>query len=312
MTACDDIDWVALGKALSEARDLCHHSKESAANQLCLSAKQIGALECGSGVPFPGNTARSWCARRYATLLGLDWECLAQPVRRDELEAPVELSIAPQRAAAESAPGTGKQFRLRLLLGASAMLVVIVIAAYLRTTNSAPLVSPPVAAVLFMAASSASAAVRAADSSAAEPTAPLDDGQVDAKDETLLAATGGLAAIAPNAVTPQAAREPASVLAEDVVEVLGIDSRKSPEYFFINSKDASVLVKKKRQDPSAGVRMDFAQGSAKRVPIGADELLRVEEGKDVEIFYQGRMLPQQVIARGNWAHFVQKFAQEDD
>ena len=310
MTGCDDIDWVGLGKALREARDLCHRSQESAAVKLCLSGKQIRALESGSGVPFPGDTVRSWCARRYATQLGLDWESFAQPPRSDAIEAPALLSIAPETAPAVPAPGAGKQLRLRLLLGATAMLVVIVIAAYPRTRNSAPLVSPPVADVGFKAAPPAPAAVRAGDSSAAVETAPVDNGQVDAKDETILAAAVESAAIAPIAVTPQTGREPASRLAGNVVEVLGIDSSKSPEYFFINSKDASVLVKRKRQDPSGGVRMDFAQGSAKRVPIAADELVRVEEGKDVEIFYQGRMLPPQVIASGNWARFVQKSAED--
>ena len=310
MTVCDDIDWVGLGKALREARDLCHRSQESAADKLCLSRKQIRALECGSGIPFPGDTVRSWCARRYATQLGLDWERIAQPLRSNALEGTVELGIAPETATAAPAPGAGRQFRLRLLLGASAMLLVIVIAAYPRTRNSAPLVSPPVSDVLLKAAAPAPAAVRVEESSAAAGAALVDDGRVGAKDETILAAAGESPAIAPNAVTPQAAREPARLLAGNVVEVLGIDSRKSPEYFFINSKDASVLVKKKRQDPSGGVRMDFAQGSAKRVPIAADELVRVEEGKDVEIFYQGRMLPPQVIASGNWARFVQKVAQE--
>ena len=310
MTGCDDIDWVGLGRELREARDLCHLSQDSAAEKLCLSGKQIRALECGSGVPFPSDTVRSWCVRRYARQLGLDWERFAQPLRSDKLEAPVELSIAPQTDRAEPAPSAGKQFRVRLLLGATAMLVIVAIAAYPRTRNSAPILSPPVADALLKASPPAPAAVRAVDLSPAAVTAPMDDSRADAKDETILAAAGGLAAIAPNAVTPQAARQPASLLAGNVVEVLGIDSHKSPEYFFINSRDASVLVKKKRHDPSGGVRMDFAQGAAMRVPIGADELVRVEEGKNVEIFYQGRMLPLQVIASGNWARFVQKSAEE--
>ena len=113
MTVCDDIDWVGLGKALREARDLCHRSQESAADKLCLSRKQIRALESGSGIPFPGDTVRSWCARRYATQLGLDWERIAQPLRSDALEDTVESGITPETATTEPAPGAGKQFRLR-------------------------------------------------------------------------------------------------------------------------------------------------------------------------------------------------------
>src|SRR5450759_4795388 len=76
---CDEINWIGVGVAVRDQRSASGLSPEDAAQKLCLSKKQILALESGSSAPFPGVSVRSWCGRRYAVLLGLDWERLVQP-----------------------------------------------------------------------------------------------------------------------------------------------------------------------------------------------------------------------------------------
>ena len=311
MTAVvDDTDWVGLGRVLCEARDKGGLSHDSAARALCLSSHQIRALECGSGAPFPGKTVRSWCARRYATLLGLDWDRLAQALRRerpkadeankakktDEADrAKVAKTNPPGSVLAKPAPGSvGRRFRIGLPQGVTLLMLVFASAISFGTKTAAPPVPPPIADAFLKAAPPAP--VTSAGAAAVEQIAPRDDREVDAKDENVPAA--GTASVTDR---PKAA-------AGNVIEVQGSDSRKSPDYIFVSSKRPSVLVKTKRRDRSGGVRMDFAQGAARRVPIAADEIIRVEEGRDLEIFYQGRMLPPQIIASGDWARFVPKSA----
>ena len=297
-SAADNIDWVGLGQMLREQRDAGELSRDSAANALCLSGHQIRALECGSALSFPGYAARSWCARRYATLLGLDWDRLVQSQRSEELETAIETGSPPETGMAKPVPGSaGRQFGIGLAQGAAVLLLVIAVAIGFGTKSAAPPDPAPIADGSLKSAPPAPAA-SAGVALAVVQTAGQDERRVDAKIEAALAAS------------TTALADKAQTAAGKVIGVQGIDPRKSPDYFFINSKQPSVLVKKKWRNPSAEIRLEFAQGAARRVPIGADEVIRVEEGKDIEIFYQGRMLPLQIIASGDWARFIPKSAGE--
>ncbi len=128
-TGVDDIDWVGLGQVLGEAREAGRLSLESMSKELCLSKTQIRALECGSAVPFPGNTVRSWCARRYATLLGLDWDHLAQSQRSEELHAAMGMTNFTEASPAKPiSAGASAKLRIGLLLGAVVLTLITVIA----------------------------------------------------------------------------------------------------------------------------------------------------------------------------------------
>ena len=65
-----------LGEAYRDRRAHLQWSQEACATRLCLSKKQVIALELGSSAVFLSYTVRYWCMHRYATLLELDWECL--------------------------------------------------------------------------------------------------------------------------------------------------------------------------------------------------------------------------------------------
>ena len=70
------LDLTTLGEAYRDRRAHLQWSQEACATRLCLSKKQVIALELGSSAVFLSYTVRYWCMHRYATLLELDWECL--------------------------------------------------------------------------------------------------------------------------------------------------------------------------------------------------------------------------------------------
>jgi hypothetical protein len=92
--------------------------------------------------------------------------------------------------------------------------------------------------------------------------------------------------------------------AEQVTKVRGDNPAKSGDVLFVISKEPSVLFKKKRQDPAEGTRIDIAQGASKRIAIANNEILRVAEGSDIEVFYQGRKVASKTIESGAWMRFV--------
>ena len=300
-TGIDNIDWVELGQVLREARAGVDLSYGGAANELCLSNIQIRALESGLGTPFHGVTVRSWCARRYATLLGLDWDQIVQPLRDEKtFEAATETSNLPEASPVELVfQGTGGQNRTRLWLGTVVLLMFVAIVINLGTRAAPSTISPPIADV-FLRADTPASTGSAGDAAATVRTALRHDRRVNSEDEATLLENKKWAADEPQTA------------ARRVVEVQGGNWRKSPDYFFITSKTFSVLVIRKLGGASEEVHMDFARGAARRVPIAADEVIRVKDGKGVEIFYQGRMLPLQIIASGDWTRFIPKFTDQNN
>ncbi|TRZ89913.1 MAG: polymer-forming cytoskeletal family protein [Rhodocyclaceae bacterium] len=89
-----------------------------------------------------------------------------------------------------------------------------------------------------------------------------------------------------------------------VVTVQGVNPRKSAGLFSVTSREPSVLLRKKRQDPSEGTRIEIAVGATKTISIGKDEIFRVVEGHNLMIFYQGRMVPPKTVESGAWMSFV--------
>lgn len=128
LLSAGDLDWFGLGQVLCDARKAGDFTHESMAKELCLSQKQIRALECGSAASFPGDTVRSWCARRYAILLGLDWDRLAQSLRSEELDAAIVTTNFPETNQAKPiSAGASAQLRMGWLLGAVVLTFITVI-----------------------------------------------------------------------------------------------------------------------------------------------------------------------------------------
>ncbi|TRZ70710.1 MAG: polymer-forming cytoskeletal family protein [Rhodocyclaceae bacterium] len=96
----------------------------------------------------------------------------------------------------------------------------------------------------------------------------------------------------------------AGIDSDQVVTVHGVNPRKPAGLFSVTSKEPSVLFRKKRQDPSDGTRIDVLEGATKTIPIGKDEIFRVAAGRNLMIFYQGRMVPPRTVESGAWMSFV--------
>lgn len=91
---------------------------------------------------------------------------------------------------------------------------------------------------------------------------------------------------------------------DKVVRVQGVNPGKPAGFFLLIGKEPSVLFKKKRKDPGEGKRIDVSQGATVSIPVAKDEMVRVAEGRDIEIFYQGRKAAPKTIESGAWMSFV--------
>jgi cytoskeletal protein RodZ len=298
----DEINWIGVGSVVRDRRSASGLSHEDAAQKLCLSKKQILALENGSSAPFPGALVRSWCGRRYAVLLGLDWERLVQPPPGDDQSVVTENILASALPLAPApVPETGRERPgSHMLLSGAILLLMVVIAIEMTVNDSSAPVSPPAAEVAPKVISHA-VVFSSVDIAPVEPSAPPADRQAAAKGEATVVANP--AKIANQTQTSAAA---AKAAVETVFEIQGKDPAKRVGSFFVSSKEQAALLKKKRNDPGEGVRIELAQGAELLIPISPSEIFRVAEGRNLEIFYQGRMVPAQIVESGAWVNLVRK------
>lgn len=91
---------------------------------------------------------------------------------------------------------------------------------------------------------------------------------------------------------------------EEVVTVRGANPRRPAGVFLLISNEPSVLYRKKRDDPGEGARISVAEGERASVSIAPDELIRVAEGRDVVILFQGQKVSRNTIESGSWISFV--------
>lgn len=98
--------------------------------------------------------------------------------------------------------------------------------------------------------------------------------------------------------------EHAEVGPEQMVTVQGDNPSKSADFLFVSTNEPCVLVKKKRESAAEGTRIDVAQGASKRIAIARNEILRVAQGQDIDIFYQGRKVGPKTIQSGAWISFI--------
>jgi cytoskeletal protein CcmA (bactofilin family) len=105
---------------------------------------------------------------------------------------------------------------------------------------------------------------------------------------------------------PAPARATPAPAADHAVVIEGDNADKSADFVFVACKAPCVLFKKDRQDAGEGARMALSPGARKRVAVGPDELLRVAEGQDVDMFFQGRKVSRQTLQSGTWMRFAAK------
>lgn len=91
---------------------------------------------------------------------------------------------------------------------------------------------------------------------------------------------------------------------ENVVSVRGANPSRPAGVFLLISNEPSILYKKKLGDRADGTRISTAQGEKVSIAIAPDELIRVAEGRDVVILYQGKKVSRNIIEGDSWISFV--------
>jgi len=222
----------------------------------------------------------------------------ARPGRGDVPPSAAEFAMPPAAAAAGGSR-LGAGFAGARRLGAAVALLVALVAGVLMSRDPAP-IAPPATEV-------APKPEAATSGIAATPPVPVSAGsQPDASPAT----AGDAPAPVPNPVAggrSAANASPAELPAADsdqVVTVQGVNPAKPGGVVLVIGKEPSVLIKKKRQDPAEGTRIDVAQGATESIAIARGEILRVAQGRDLTIFYQGRKVTPKTIESGVWMSFV--------
>ena len=175
-------------------------------------------------------------------------------------------------------------------LGAILTLLIAVVAVVLVNRNPPP-VTPPLADVALSATQSVSAG-----------SGGLQDGAGTVAGDAAPLVSG------PNAETKNVALslppDQPEMAPEKTVEVPGVNPGKAADVFSVISKEASVLFKKKHQDPADGTRIDIPKGASVNIAIAKNEIFRVAKGQGLVIFYQGRKVAPKVIESGAWMSFI--------
>jgi cytoskeletal protein CcmA (bactofilin family) len=89
-----------------------------------------------------------------------------------------------------------------------------------------------------------------------------------------------------------------------VVTVQGTDLDKPADLFFVATREPVVLFKKLRSDTGDGTRIELPAGAKRRFPISENEVVRVAQGRNLDLFYQGRKLAPGTLHSGGWIGFV--------
>lgn len=208
---------------------------------------------------------------------------------------------APPTVGARGTPDAGLGVRPRFgagrLLGAALALLVALAAGVWVSRDPPPLVPATPTIAIEAGAATVGAATPAAAAAGDQP----DDAKVVA---------GNVAAAmpAPEVNTGSAANAPSPGITEvdgdTLVTIQGVNPAKPAGVFLVIGKEAAVLFRKKRQDVTAGTRIDIAQGATESIAIARNEVFRVAQGRDLTIFYQGRKVPPKTIESGAWMSFV--------
>jgi hypothetical protein len=110
---------------------------------------------------------------------------------------------------------------------------------------------------------------------------------------------------AKDVVQPAAPGRPA-IDQDKAVTVNGANPNRPAGILLLVSTEQSVLYRKKRDDPANGDRIAVSKNEKVSISIAPDDLIRVAEGKDLTILYQGRKVSRSIIESGAWISFVPK------
>lgn len=219
-----------------------------------------------------------------------------------EAPIPVIESSAPGETAAplaEDSPRPGAPAsRRRLALGAMLAIAVLTVLWVRRQPAEPPPLGEPAPVEAAAASAPVEPVVAAAGSGAPGGAAA---GVAATAAAAAPAARAEAKAVAATATVTSADPDPEL---KQVVTVQGLNPAKSADIVFVITSEPSVLFKKQRDEASAGEPIELARGRNVSMAIARNELLRVAQGREIAIFYQGRKVPPANIESGAWMRFV--------
>ncbi len=223
---------------------------------------------------------------------------MPEPAAQDEYDMPL--------AAAAAAGGRlGARFGGWRKLGAAFALLAAVLAVVLLRRGPAPVA--PAASDVASAADAATKGIPAAQAVPAASAVQPDGPKAVAGDAAPLVSSADTNAKSAAQDFPPDTPEADT---DKVVTVQGVNPAKPAGFFLLVGKEPSVLFKKKREDPGEGKRIDVSRGATVSITIAKDEIFRVAQGRNIEIFYQGRKVAPKTIESGAWMSFVPQLPDE--
>jgi hypothetical protein len=251
------------------------------------------------GVLTPGNFAE-----RTESVVEPHAPILEQPAAAENVISPVNSAIEPMPADSRIGDRFGNWRKSVVVV----LLLIAVGTVVLMNRDSLPVaatVAEPVPAVI------APPQEVAAPVSAAQPAPAASVAVVNSP----LTVTETVAPVVPSAIveTKKVVKAAAPAVApvavsEKVVLVQGDNPDKSASAVFLVIQEPAVLFKKGVSESGEGKRIELSQRGNKTLSIATDEILRVGEGSDINIFYQGRKVAPNTISSGAWIRFVPRSA----
>lgn len=116
--------------------------------------------------------------------------------------------------------------------------------------------------------------------------------------------------------TPTAPTKPAEPLEQPapdpdkILTVEGVELGKPTKLFFVSTREPIVLYQKLLTSSGEGKRIEIGRRVKRRFPISEQEVIRVAQGSDLDVFYQGGKVSARIIQSGNWINFVPLVAPE--
>jgi cytoskeletal protein CcmA (bactofilin family) len=236
---------------------------------------------------------------------GLLTPTAATGVATDEANQPRQTLPPPASSRVDEA-GTGKSHKGWMAGGIAALVVAAVGATTMWTGRSQPtIVAAPTSEVVTMTESPilSKEPQPAAPPRPAAVVTPLPV-ETKAPLPVLVSPVAPAKVVQPAAAVPVAATVDAIPPSDKIVTVEGLNPDKPADAFFVSSRQPSVIYKRKRDEAGAGSRIDIHRGAKIRIVISGDEVFRVAEGPNIDVFYQGRKVTPRIVASGAWLSFV--------
>jgi cytoskeletal protein CcmA (bactofilin family) len=213
----------------------------------------------------------------------------AEDVQRTGRRAPASAAGAPADATSGSSPRKPPRPLVRIVAAVAFFGVIATVV--LLNRNPEPAMPP-----------AAETAGNTAPATGAAPLAATAEAPVR-QDGTGTAAASGADASASKPAPEPPPQAPAPGTEKPVV-VQGVNPGKPGGVFSVLGKEPAVLIRKMRGDASEGARIEVPPGTAASIPFARNEIFRVVQGRDIEIFYQGRKVGPKTIESGAWMSFV--------